>query len=77
MHTRSPTTIPPTAATPTVTRDDTDQRATLRRSLDEHGFVAIGVSVPPDRPGEHERVARELAGAYDGHLLDIGANKRK
>jgi hypothetical protein len=72
MHTRSPTTIPPSAAAAsTVACDDTDQRATLRRSLDEHGFVAIGVSVPPDRPGEHERVARELAGAYDGHLLDI------
>lgn len=72
MHTRHPTTIPPTSpASAAVTRDDADQRATLRRSLDEHGFVAIGVPVPPDRPGEHERVARELADVYDGQLLDI------
>lgn len=72
MHTRNPTTIPPTAAaSATLVQDDSDQRATLRRSIDEYGFVAIGVPVPPDRPGQHERVARELANAYDGHVVDV------
>ncbi|OBJ86069.1 protein kinase [Mycobacterium gordonae] len=72
MHTRNPTTIPPTTdPSATVARDDNYQRTTLRRSLDERGFVAIGVPVPPDRPGEHERVARELADAYGGDVVDV------
>ncbi|MGB0972815.1 MAG: BREX system serine/threonine kinase PglW, partial [Mycobacterium sp.] len=72
MHTRNPTTIPPTTPTTSeATRGGADQHTILRRSVAEHGFMAIGVPVPPDRPSQHERVARELAEAYDGQLVNI------
>lgn len=73
MHTHQPTAVPhpATATAGPVPAQRTNLIATLRRSLDECGFVAVGVPIPPDRPGEHERVARELADGYDGQLIDV------
>ncbi|MEI8084362.1 MAG: BREX system serine/threonine kinase PglW, partial [Actinomycetes bacterium] len=74
MHTRQPTAISTRAAEPTSeVNQDSNKAAVLRRSIDERGFVAIGVPIPPDRPGEHERVARELAETYGGQLHDVTA----
>lgn len=70
MQTRQPTALP---ATEVVA--DSDQTinsvALLRHSIDEAGFLAIGVLIPRDRPGEHERVARHLATTYGGDLVDV------
>lgn len=74
-HTRKPT------APPTLTGDradiasaeDADHHALLRNSIAEHGFLAIGVPVPPNRPAEHERVAHALAEVYDGNIHDLTA----
>ena len=68
--------IPPTdlpAATHSTEAVDgaPNNLATLNRSIDECGFVAIGVHVPPDRPGEHERVAQLLAEAHGGQLTAV------
>lgn len=74
-HTRKPT-APPTFTGERVditAAEDADQIAVLRHSIAEHGFLAIGVQVPPDRPAEHERVAHALAEVYDGQLLDLTA----
>ncbi len=75
MHTRKPSSVPERTA---VAADDAfgthaNHVAALRRSLDECGFVAVGVPIPPDRPAEHERVARTLAETYDGQVIDITA----
>ncbi|OBA74845.1 protein kinase, partial [Mycolicibacterium elephantis] len=71
LHTRQPTALPATGDTVA----DVDQAAKsvvlLRRSLDEAGFLAIGVHIPRDRPGEHERVAQHLAQTYGGELVDV------
>ncbi|MGB3520640.1 MAG: BREX system serine/threonine kinase PglW [Mycobacterium sp.] len=73
MHTRHPTAVPhPTVGgTEPVSAQHAKLVAALRRSVDECGFVAVGVPIPPDRPGEHERAARELADRYDGQLIDV------
>jgi hypothetical protein len=75
MHTRKPTS-PPTLTAPQgdhYSGEDTTTTAALGRSIAERGFLAIGVPIPPDRPGEHERVARALAEVYDGQLHDLTA----
>ncbi|HPY24481.1 MAG TPA: BREX system serine/threonine kinase PglW [Mycobacterium sp.] len=75
MHTRKPTS-PPTITAPQgdhYSGEDTTTTAALGRSIAERGFLAIGVPIPPDRPGEHERVARALAEVYDGQLHDLTA----
>jgi hypothetical protein len=73
MHTRQPTAVPPDTTSATYADDSqhADRIAALRRSVDEHGFLAVGVTIPPDRPGEHERVANLLARSYDGQVFDI------
>lgn len=72
MHTRTPTDLPARTEPSTAPSDDTsNSAATLLRSIDECGFVAIGVPVPPDRPGEHERVAHQLAQAHGGLMVDV------
>lgn len=70
MHTRQPTTLP-TAEDGADDDHDTNSVALLRCSIDEAGFVAIGVHIPRDRPGEHERVAQLLAQTYDGELMNV------
>lgn len=73
MHTRKPTKVPEPLATSadTATEQSTSTLPVLRRSLDERGFVAIGVPIAPDRPGEHERVARKLAETHGGQVVDV------
>lgn len=73
MHTHKPSGVPrPVEAVPTALSDKyANQVAVLRRSMDEYGFVAVGVPIPPDRPGEHERVARILAETYGGQIVDV------
>lgn len=72
MHTRTPTGLPAAAAqSPAPADDASNSAAVLSRSIDECGFVAIGVPIPPDRPGEHERVARTLAEAYRAQIVDV------
>lgn len=74
-HTRKPT-APPTLTGDRVdiaSAEDADHHALLRNSIAEHGFLAIGVPVPPNRPAEHERVAHALAEVYDGHIHDLTA----
>jgi hypothetical protein len=43
----------------------------LRQSLQENGFVAIGVPIPADRAGEHVRVAQSLAASFHGEIVDV------
>lgn len=43
----------------------------LDTSLRENGFLAIGVPVGRDRPGEHREAARALAHHYDGQIVDV------
>ncbi|CDO20640.1 protein kinase [Mycolicibacterium mageritense DSM 44476 = CIP 104973] len=73
MHTRKPTKVPDVAtpAADAAVGQATNALAVLRRSMDECGFLAIGVPIPADRPGEHERVARLLAETHGGQLLDV------
>lgn len=75
MHTRKPTAVP---AGTTRTSDEVGhgvgQLAMLRRSIAECGFLAIGVPIPADRPGQHERVADELAEDFGGELVDVTAH---
>jgi serine/threonine protein kinase len=72
MHTRTPTGLPAAAAqAPVSAGEASNSAAALERSIDECGFVAIGVPIPADRPGEHERVARMLSDAYGGQLVDV------
>ncbi|MCB1286340.1 MAG: BREX system serine/threonine kinase PglW [Mycobacterium sp.] len=74
-HTRKPT-APPTmtgGGTTVEPAADTNHAAVLLNSINERGFLAIGVPIPPDRPGEHERVAAALAEIYDGHIHDLTA----
>ena len=72
MHTRQPTTVPTnTAGAESLTEQPANHAAVLQRSITERGFLAIGVPIPPDRPGEHERLAQALAEVHDGELLDI------
>ncbi|CAM3438704.1 BREX system serine/threonine kinase PglW [Mycobacterium frederiksbergense] len=74
MHTRKPTAVPAsTTAAAEETQHGVDQQALLRRSIAEHGFLAIGVPIPADRPGQHERVARELAEIFGGQVADVTA----
>jgi hypothetical protein len=75
MHTRKPTAVPSAADTGVGGEDGqyANQVAALARSLGERGFLAVGVPIPPDRPGEHERVAAALAEVYDGEVLDVTA----
>ncbi len=75
MHTRKPTGVPAHtgAGSDAPASPETNHVAVLRRSLDERGFLAVGVPIPPDRPGEHERVARALAQSYNGHVIDVTA----
>ncbi|MES3637281.1 BREX system serine/threonine kinase PglW [Mycobacterium intracellulare] len=75
MHTRRPSRVPPPAETALDVTSETftNNVAVLRRSIDECGFVAVGVPIPPDRPGEHERVAAFLAKTYGGELVDVTA----
>jgi len=72
MHTRTPTGLP-TATGPSIVVDEDGATgaATLNRSLGECGFVAIGVPISPDRPGEHERVAQHLAEGHGGQVVDV------
>ena len=75
MHTHIPTAVPATAdPTPTAAGRGGDHAAALRRSIQERGFLAIGVPIPKDRPGEHERVARRLSDTYDGQVQDFTAD---
>lgn len=71
MHTRTPTDLPAAAQSSESVDGAPNNLATLNRSIDECGFVAIGVHVPPDRPGEHERVAQLLAEAHGGQVVDV------
>ncbi len=73
MHTRQPSAIPTPAQPASEAASDTDAKlqALLRRSIDECGFVAVGVPIPPDRPGEHDHVARLLAQGHDGQVVDV------
>lgn len=72
MHTRQPTTVPTnTAGAENLNEQPGNHAAVLQRSITERGFLAIGVPIPPDRPGEHERLAQALAEVHDGELLDI------
>ncbi|EUA08699.1 serine/threonine kinase domain protein [Mycobacterium xenopi 4042] len=71
MHTHTPTQVPGSGGLDAEALQRADHRAALRRCIDEHGFLAVGVPIQTDRPGEHERVARELAAAYDGEVLDV------
>ncbi|WP_264032871.1 hypothetical protein [Mycolicibacterium gilvum] len=71
MHTRQPTALPATGETVADIDQAANSVALLRRSIDEAGFVAIGVQIPRDRPGEHERVAQQLAKTYAGELVDV------
>ncbi|MCV7434924.1 BREX system serine/threonine kinase PglW [Mycolicibacterium bacteremicum] len=74
LHTRKPTAVPTTTTTVSDESDHgIDQQAVLRRSIAEHGFLAVGVPIPADRPGQHERVAAELAGSFGGKLVDVTA----
>lgn len=73
LHTRQPTTLPPRvdAAGEAAVQQGVNVDAVLRRSIDERGFLAVGVPIPADRPGEHERVAALLADAHDGQIVDV------
>lgn len=71
MHTRQPTGLPAVDKTVEEVDPAANSVALLRRSLDEAGFLAIGVHIPRDRPGEHERVAQHLAQTYGGELIDV------
>ncbi|EKF21528.1 nuclease-related domain protein [Mycolicibacterium hassiacum DSM 44199] len=71
LQTRQPTALPATDTPRPEVEQASNTVAVLRRSLDEAGFVAIGVQIPRDRPGEHERVAQELAQTYEGELVDV------
>lgn len=73
LHTRAPTTVPPAPGPTTETADPvaTNSLAVLHRSLKECGFVAVGVPIPADRPGEHERVAQALADRFGGQVVDV------
>ncbi len=71
LHTRQPTVVPATDTGPSEVEHTANVVAVLRRSLDEAGFLAIGVRIPRDRPGEHERVAQHLAEAHGGELVDV------
>lgn len=71
MHTRTPTGLPASGERTAAAESVPNNTALLDRSLDECGFVAIGVPVPPDRPGEHERVAHLLAEAHGGQVVDV------
>ncbi|MGV0850447.1 BREX system serine/threonine kinase PglW [Mycolicibacterium phlei] len=71
LQTRQPTAVPATDTPRPEVEQASNAVAVLRRSLDEAGFVAVGVQIPRDRPGEHERVAQELAQTYDGELVDV------
>lgn len=74
LHTRKPTELPPTGTDGVdFVTDRTDVAAVFSRSLGERGFLAVGVQIPPDRPGEHERVAHELAQSYSGDVVDVTA----
>jgi len=75
LHTRKPTSPPSgTTGQPEFTESgDVDHAAALQRSITERGFLAVGVPVPPDRPGEHERVALALAEVYGGQRYDLTA----
>jgi hypothetical protein len=71
LQTRQPTALPTTDTPRPEVEQASNAVAVLRRSLDEAGFVAVGVQIPRDRPGEHERVAQELAQTYGGELVDV------
>jgi serine/threonine protein kinase len=75
MHTRKPTGVPAHtgAGSDVPAPQETNLVAVLRRSIDERGFLAVGVPIPPDRPGEHERVAHALAESYSGQVVDVTA----
>lgn len=72
MHTHTPTGLPARMEPSTTPSEHTsNSTATLSRSIDECGFLAIGAHVPPDRPGEHERVTLQLAQAHGGQVVDV------
>lgn len=73
MHSRKPTRVPPPteAALDVMSESYANNVALLRRSIEECDFIAVGVPIPPDRPGEHERVAAALAKAYCGQVVDV------
>lgn len=71
LQTRQPTALPTTDTSRPEVEQASNAVAVLRRSLDEAGFVAVGVQIPRDRPGEHERVAQELAQTHEGELVDV------
>ncbi|HPZ95860.1 MAG TPA: BREX system serine/threonine kinase PglW [Mycobacterium sp.] len=79
LHTRQPTAVHAHTATHPpgadgAAYDEAPNRvAALARSIAERGFLAIGVPIPADRPGEHDRVARALAQTYDGQVRDLTA----
>lgn len=75
MHSRKPTAVPAaTTAVSVETGHGVDQQTVLRRSITERGFLAVGVPIPADRPGQHELVAAELAAAFGGQLVDVTAH---
>jgi serine/threonine protein kinase len=74
MHTRQPTAVPTESASAAGDNfQNSNLAAALRRSIEEHGFLVVGVDIPADRPGEHERVADLLARSYDGQVVDVTA----
>ena len=75
LHTRKPTAVPTHTDPQPASADGRglNQAAALADSIAERGFLAIGVPIPVDRPGEHDRVARNLAQTYDGQVYDVTA----
>ncbi len=77
VHTRLDSRVGPRAvapAAPTEGRAEAGARERdrmLATSLAENGFLAVGVPVPRERPGEHLRAARALQQRYGAELVDV------
>ncbi|TFI42226.1 BREX system serine/threonine kinase PglW [Rhodococcus sp. 1R11] len=73
MHTRADTFLGPTAETDGVDAQAGRDAAAevLQRSIDERGFLVIGVSIPATRPSAHLDAADTLADTYGGEIFDI------
>ncbi|WP_280274516.1 BREX system serine/threonine kinase PglW [Nocardia wallacei] len=68
--TNVPTRAEGTTTTGWVGFDEATRTAILGRSIDEHGFLAIGVTIGR-RPGNHLRAAEQLAAEYHGEIVDV------